>query len=427
MPGHACGGGLANIANGRVRDILSQERREATARRPHPRRVRVAEHVYQHVDSRTGKPVAGKYEFSYRDATGRQVWQTANGETKADARSERADLVSRMRRGQRVERTTLTVSQVAQLWVERRAGRRDAGLRRRASGTSGLCADTSTPPLTLAHSQSEAASCATLSMDRVAAWSQANERALAPTSARIAPNALNQVCRFAVRRGWLAENPVAKLEAAEKPRWTPQKVAILEGEQLARFLAHAEAHRPVFEFLAYTGLRIGEALGLTWADIDFDAGLIRVHRQLNRHRQHAPLKTPAGRREVVLAPGVAKLLRERWLATQYKAQDDLVFANGVGRGLDYREVGNSFRATVTRRDHRQRAALPALPAPRLRLAADRQRPKRRLRLPPARTRQPHRHARHLRAPIRARRPRPRREGGARGELRGDGGKLRTVS
>ena len=51
--------------------------------------------------------------------------------------------------------------------------------------------------------------------------------------------------------------------------------------------------RPLFQFLAYSGLRIGEALGLTWADIDFDAGPIRVHRQLSRKRQHAPLKTAA--------------------------------------------------------------------------------------------------------------------------------------
>jgi hypothetical protein len=38
-------------------------------------------------------------------------------------------------------------------------------------------------------------------MDRVATWSQANERTLAPTTARIVLTALNQVCRFAVRRG----------------------------------------------------------------------------------------------------------------------------------------------------------------------------------------------------------------------------------
>jgi integrase len=93
---------------------------------------------------------------------------------------------------------------------------------------------------------------------------------------------------------------------------------------------------------------MGEALGLTWADVDFDARLIRVHRQLSRQRLHAPLKTEAGRREVILAPDVAKLLRERWLATHYKAADHLVFCNTIGRGLDYRNVGEGFRQAVKR-------------------------------------------------------------------------------
>ena len=188
-----------------------------------------------------------------------------------------------------------------------------------------------------------------LSIDRVARWSQANERALAPTTAVIALVSLNQVCRYAVRRGWLASNPVAELEPAEKPHWTPKQAAILEPEQLAELLEQASAgYRPLFEFLAYTGLRIGEALGLTWADVDHDTGLIRVHRQLSRQREHAPLKTEAAKREVILAPALAKRLRERWLASRYKQPSDFVFSNTLGRGLDYRDVGEGFRQAVKR-------------------------------------------------------------------------------
>src|SRR5207248_11426685 len=68
----------------------------------HRRRVRVAESVYPRVDRKSGKPVPGKYEFTYRDATGRQVWQTVKGDTKADAKAERAELVARMHLGERV-------------------------------------------------------------------------------------------------------------------------------------------------------------------------------------------------------------------------------------------------------------------------------------------------------------------------------------
>jgi integrase len=171
---------------------------------------------------------------------------------------------------------------------------------------------------------------------------------LAPTTARMALIALNQVCRYAVRRGWLADNPVAKLEPAEKPRRTAGQVSILEGRDLARLLDHAYSYRPLFELLAHTGLRIGEALGLTWADIDHEAGLIHVHRQLSRHREHAPLKTEAAKREVILAPAIAKLLRERRLATLHKAANDLVFTTASGRGLDYRHVGHGFRNAVRR-------------------------------------------------------------------------------
>lgn len=62
------------------------------------------------------------------------------------------------------------------------------------------------------------------------------------------------------------------LEPSEKPRWRPGKVAILEGDDLARVLDHGGTYRPLFEVLAYTGLRVGEALGLTWTDVDHEAG-----------------------------------------------------------------------------------------------------------------------------------------------------------
>ncbi len=87
-------------------------------------------------------------------------------------------------------------------------------------------------------------------------------------------------------------------------------------------------------------------VGLCWADVDHEHNLIRVHRQLSRHREHAPLKTPAGRREVVLAPAVSKLLREHWLSSSHKQPEDIVFCNTLGRGLDYRNVGEGFRQAV---------------------------------------------------------------------------------
>src|SRR5438105_1410396 len=94
------------------------------AYRKPPRRVRVAEGVYQRIAPRTGLPVPGRFEFTYRDATRRQIWQTAKGGTRADAKTERAEMLARMRLGQRVERTRLTVGQVARQWLDRATGHR---------------------------------------------------------------------------------------------------------------------------------------------------------------------------------------------------------------------------------------------------------------------------------------------------------------
>ncbi len=308
--------------------------------------MRVAEGVYQRIDHRTGKPVPAKFEFVYRDGTGRQVWQTGSGGTKASAKAERAEILARLRLGQRIERTQVTPIEAANLWLERGTGQRGRwadSTRDRYERIVRLhieqSADSTPQPIGQVKLRD-------LTPDRVAAWSQANERALAPTTAVIALATLSLVCRYAVRRGWIADNPVATLEPGEKPRWNPQGVGILDGDDLTTLLAHAGTYRFLFEFLAYTGLRIGEALGLCWADIDFDNGLIHVHRQLSRKRLHAPLKTEAGKRHVILSPGIAKLLREQWLASAHKKPTDLVFANTVGRGRDYRDVGEAFRRAI---------------------------------------------------------------------------------
>jgi integrase len=156
-----------------------------------------------------------------------------------------------------------------------------------------------------------------------------------------------------VERGLPVRRPprLARRQPRRRTR-TSRKAALdttpSKGEQLAHFLNHAGPRRHLFELLAYTGLRIGEALGLTWADIDHQQGLIHVRRQLTRQRKHGPLKTPASNRDVMLPAAIGKELRDRWLASPFKAPDDPVFATSTGRGLDYRNVGTDFRTALKR-------------------------------------------------------------------------------
>ena len=241
-----------------------------------------------------------------------------------------------------------TVSEAAQVWLDRGRGQKGPWAPSTRERYERIVRRHIDAPSAPTEDPLGELNLADLTVDAVALWSQANEEALAPTTARIALITLNQVCRFALRRGWLAENPVARLEPGEKPRWAPGKVAILEGADLARVLAHGGSYRLLYEMLACTGLRIGELLGLCWADVDLQNGTLHVHRQLSRQRVHRQLKTEAGMREVILAPAFVARLRQHWATSTHKTPDDLVFCTRRGRGLDYRRVGERFRQAVRR-------------------------------------------------------------------------------
>jgi integrase len=138
--------------------------------------------------------------------------------------------------------------------------------------------------------------------------------------------------------GWLANNPFARLEGTEKPHRQPVPIRVVEGPELNRLLDHADPHyRPLLEFLAFTGLRIGEALGLCWCDVDLEAGIVRLRHQLARHRTLETLKTPAARRDVILADPIIHALRKCWLASPHPAPSDVVWLNQVGRPINTAE------------------------------------------------------------------------------------------
>jgi integrase len=58
--------------------------------------------------------------------------------------------------------------------------------------------------------------------------------------------------------------------------------------------AAAEEHRALVATLVFCGLRISEALGLIWADVDVEARTLHVHYQLDHiTRDRAKPKSPS--------------------------------------------------------------------------------------------------------------------------------------
>lgn len=116
----------------------------------------------------------------------------------------------------------------------------------------------------------------------------------------------------AVRSGLLGLNP---LRDVPKPAWRPQARRYWTVAETRRFLEAAlsslHSHAPLFAFLATTGLRISEALALTWADVDRSRGTVVITKSLIHVAgvwHELPPKTKAARREVSLPDAAVEAL-----------------------------------------------------------------------------------------------------------------------
>jgi integrase len=110
--------------------------------------------------------------------------------------------------------------------------------------------------------------------------------------------------------------------------------------------------------LATTGLRLGEALGLKWSDIDFAESRLVVRRALQRQRENGLVfvepKTAKSRRTVYFPTGTGEALkdhRKRQLEARLKAGDawtdlDLLFCRADGSLLEPGNVTHHFQATL---------------------------------------------------------------------------------
>lgn len=105
----------------------------------------------------------------------------------------------------------------------------------------------------------------------------------------------------AVEQGRLSHNPAERimLPRGERPRVHPY-----DRDELLALLDAAARERlaPLWELLAFTGLRRGEALGLRWCDADAERALLVVRLQLTDVGGRliaAPPKTASGDHRVV--------------------------------------------------------------------------------------------------------------------------------
>lgn len=187
-------------------------------------------------------------------------------------------------------------------------------------------------------------------------------RGLAPKTVKNVHSALHRALAQAVQWGLVPRNVAA---VARAPKVERPEIAVLGPAEVSRLLEVASGTRweALLTVAIATGMRQGELLGLRWADLDLDAGLLHVRRQLGRDKTYAAPKTGHGRRRVDLPDLAIRALRdyrvrqdqERHLLGPAYEEADLVFCTHRGRPLGHRNVSRAFKVLL------RHASVPDVP------------------------------------------------------------------
>ncbi|MFC7688146.1 site-specific integrase [Ureibacillus sp. GCM10028918] len=99
----------------------------------------------------------------------------------------------------------------------------------------------------------------------------------------------SKVFDFAIKRDYLQSNPIKLVETPIRHKLPGEEEIenFYTREQLLTFLSCLENDYNFkayifFRLLAYSGMRKGEALALTWSDINFEDNEIRINKAISR-------------------------------------------------------------------------------------------------------------------------------------------------
>ncbi|MET7280065.1 tyrosine-type recombinase/integrase [Kribbella sp. NPDC005582] len=168
------------------------------------------------------------------------------------------------------------------------------------------------------------------------------------STAKTARAIISGAMSLAVRYNAITVNPMREIEAIEAaPKNPPRALTAEEVTLLRKSLAAdpraVDADLPdLVAFMLGTGVRIGEALAVTWSQVDLEAGTVEITHTIARVRGQGLIrkttKSTAGQRLLPLPHWLIAILRARQ-ATGFRL-DDPVFPDTTG---NFRDPSNTRR------------------------------------------------------------------------------------
>ena len=143
---------------------------------------------------------------------------------------------------------------------------------------------------------------------------QKQPKGLSTKTVRNIHQIISSALKLAIEQRLIARNPA---DGCALPKAERKEMKTLTSDQLGAFFQEAR-DSGVYELYYLdlaTGLRRGELLGLKWADVDLDRGVLKIQRAISRQNGkvvEAPLKTKNAYRTLPLsADAISVLMQQR--------------------------------------------------------------------------------------------------------------------
>jgi len=181
-------------------------------------------------------------------------------------------------------------------------------------------------------------------------------RQLAPKSIHDTHGTFHRALQQAVEIGLIKSNPS---DVCKLPRVKKAEIQPMDSAQISNFLHRIEGHsfELIYRIDLFTGMRMGEILGLSWDCIDWKNGVIRIYRQLHQIKggyEFGSLKNDKPR-TITVAPSVLEAFKQQrtrqrqWrliAGSAWSNPDDLIFTNEIGQHVARGTVFNSYKRIV---------------------------------------------------------------------------------
>lgn len=299
-----------------------------------PRRAKGTGTIKKRTVTRNGRD----YEFweaavtiGYDPGTGRQLRKTYTGKTQKEVREKMQAAAVAVQDGDFFEPSKITLGAWFDIWLRDYCGDKkyltvkqyksmtETHIRP-ALGAVKLCKLTP-PQIQGFYNELQRTGRTIKEKDEATGKAAVRQEPLSAKTVRNIHGIMSKALSTAVDVGYIKSNPA---ERVTLPRVEKKQIKPLTDKQVKAFMTACTGHEyeRVYKLILFTGLREGEALGLTWDCVDFAAGTLRITKQLQKRPERdggytfAPLKNDKAR-TITAAPFVIQLLRE-----QYRAQTE---------------------------------------------------------------------------------------------------------